>query len=1083
MLLLIAAGIGIAASVFGWYNGKRTAEVEARIAELEAQWAAILGADAKERKELAIGYILAFRELVANELASRNEIATSLAASLAQARGIVAQRFGSAESDGFLQAMLEMELAQGRIDGERAQFQHLLDTLPSTAEDVDFEQGLPSPDELALPANFPCLGSVMDATSGMPAVLHGYSIEYAEKDDGGGHEFGMFTSVDHAARSARVSLRYGTLMMANLADGGEAIPATVQLAQPGHVELAACGARFALGPLDVAQLGKVRAGSKLSIYPGAWTVDQLLAGGARAPLPARLRPRITGTRTVWSPISLAVTHDLLPGLVEAYNQLEAHGRSHEKWMIHTLESGDVCFTQGDVTLSTSADLQSRAFTLNAIEYGRAAPLAPVSLYVELNAFVPGTEDDDIAGRALFPEFLDVLNAELKQVRAMYFQRQSAVRLRKLSMIYQDQREFQLLENSCGFIVGAAEGGVVEGALTSTPVPAWLERTLGTPETARLRAVGQQREWNIRSAEWIDKKMGLLRLTLDQAEKRDPAASPFQISRIERAGEGAQQQTFSRALEGAISGRFVSPAVHHALTGRSASDVEIEHLGRDAVERLLHSGEPVLAIWGPPGTGKTTLLVEWLLSQLAAGQESDWPSLLITGPTNIAVTKLVGDLLKRAAYLEQEVVRYGREDQVQGTALAEVWHKRLLAPFEPPSGAAGELDHLAARWHALLGTPDGRASIAKWILGERHIHATTCAGMTRRDLGLSRREFDIVIIDEAGKAFDAELFIPAARARRLILVGDHYQLPPTVTDEVLNERIPYRLTLGEVEELLSVNCFADLFERLPAAAKGMLTTQYRMHRDIGILVSQLFYQGRLDSHRADPGWDISTHRLTFIDFSDTPGYRHVKDDPQSSPWNATECKALEAMLVQLDSTAGAVGKSVLIVCPYKGQREKVQEVLERVQLNFRADVTTVDAVQGGEADIVFLLMTRSRGRVEFLLDRHRLNVALSRARDAIYILGHRRCLSPDGTGPVADLVRIGLQQGVLRVIRSSTMANRQALARAVFIAQPGTKQPGAKRSAAHPGGAHQEPHERRRDAQRRHACDPDQDHPAKPLPHQ
>ena len=123
-------------------------------------------------------------------------------------------------------------------------------------------------------------------------------------------------------------------------------------------------------------------------------------------------------------------------------------------------------------------------------------------------------------------------------------------------------------------------------------------------------------------------------------------------------------------------------------------------------------------------------------------------------------------------------------------------------------------------------------------------------------------------------------------------------------------------------------------------------------------------------------------------------------------NRTERAALHAVLWRLQRQTKGVNFSVLIVCPYKAQQNTVDQEIKDSDFHFNVKVTTVDAVQGGEADIVILLMTRSDGSVQFLLDRHRLNVALSRARDAVIIFGHLNCLSPKGDGPVARLVQIG-----------------------------------------------------------------------------
>ena len=334
----------------------------------------------------------------------------------------------------------------------------------------------------------------------------------------------------------------------------------------------------------------------------------------------------------------------------------------------------------------------------------------------------------------------------------------------------------------------------------------------------------------------------------------------------------------------------------------------------------------------------------------------------------------------------------------------------------------------------MDTREGRESAAKWLLGPRRIHAATCVGMARRDFGLWNRDrtFDIAIIDEAGKAFGAELLIPASVARKVVLVGDHNQLPPTVTTDVLDEDIGYRLSLKEVEELLRRNMFHEVFDQLPDSSKGMLTTQYRMHKDIGDIVSKLFYDGHLKSHRKDGGWTLTSKRLVFVDFTKVSAYRHKQSPSSKSIENPTERSALRAVIEHLHRHAKGMQFSVLVVCPYEAQRTAVAKEIKGSDFGFDVSVTTVDAVQGGEADVVILLMTRSRGRVQFLLDRHRLNVALSRARDAVIVFGHLECLSPKEEGPIARLVQIGQENGTLDLVQLSPRANsKKELARRIL----------------------------------------------------
>ncbi|TPQ27728.1 DEAD/DEAH box helicase [Cupriavidus pinatubonensis] len=1083
MFVLALFGISLAASVVTWYNGRRTAEVERQIAELEARWTAILAADAYERQRLALGYISAFRQLLDVELAARREIERALANALEQAWAVIAKRFGSAENDSFLQAVRDIELALARVAAECVHLERMHAALAVDIDGVDLDSVLPVPEDLNLPSGFPMLGGMLDlsiarreaalgntgthnAQAARVPSSRGYTLHYLDEPDvRDAMASPMVVAVDHAHRTATLSYGLAPVFEASQADGAETITVMVVLGNDGQPELRAGPVSLSWQPGEMPSRRQLQVGKSLRVYPGIWLLRDFLAAGKSGnskPLPVRMSPRVIATRAIWSPIHLMVDEARLDLVVAADEALDAQGRSHEKWEFSYQEENQLAITQGDVTLLVTVDVDQQAFVLQSVRYGPADEgVAPVALYAELCVVVPGTEDDRIEERRQFLPFMEALQAELRRTGAVHLQRRTALRLRKLSMIYQDQLEHLQSQNSCGFLVGSVQGDVIEGILPMATIPSWLRQVVDAGESRRLSAVGGGHGWKIARAEWIDRTIGILRLHLQRANKWATGLSPRQISRIELEGEGSQQQTFYRTLEGAIGGKFVSEEVHYALTGGTLQHADLRYEGSDAVQTLLASAQPVVAVWGPPGTGKTTLLVNWLLSMLTPGQRDQWPSILIAGPTHVAVTKLMADLLKRADFLEHEAVRYGHADNLAGSELEAIWHERLLAPFMPiasgdHAATSADLtpaeddsvsdpvqaDALLERWHTLLGTADGRRSVAAWLLGARAIHGATCSGMARRDLGLSNRAFDIVVIDEAGKAFDAELLIPAARARRLVLVGDHAQLPPTVTDEFLSEDIGYRIPLAEVEALLRTNGFEDLFRRLPADSKGMLTRQYRMHKDIGDLVSKLFYEGKVASARQDAEWSPSSHRVMFIDFTESGRYRHAAGKQGNSLRNVVEQDALLALLERLHQAGTAREKRILVVCPYKGQREDVGAALSKKRLNFSVKVSTVDAVQGGEADMVFLLMTRHGGRVQFLLDRNRINVALSRARDAVYVLGHRKALSPDGKGPIAELIELGLAQQVLRVVPVRRDVTPEELARMVFRSgfQPGSTSP-------------------------------------------
>jgi len=201
----------------------------------------------------------------------------------------------------------------------------------------------------------------------------------------------------------------------------------------------------------------------------------------------------------------------------------------------------------------------------------------------------------------------------------------------------------------------------------------------------------------------------------------------------------------------------------------------------------------------------------------------------------------------------------------------------------------------------------------------------------------------------------------------------------------------------------------------------------MHADIGSVVSQLFYDGKLESHRQGGEWRLTRKRLTFLDFSNVPAYRHSKAKHSDSQENPVERAALRALLRRLSETNTGEVRSLLVVCPYKAQRLAVLADLAKTKYSFAIDAATVDAVQGGEADMVILLMTRSHGSAQFLLDRHRLNVALSRARDAVVILGHRSCLTRKPGGPFERLLEIGKRENTFDCISIAPDMTWKALA--------------------------------------------------------
>lgn len=1018
--LFVIAGISLTATGISWWNGQQTKAVQEQVKVLESQLEAIYAADHKLRHRLVIGYAEELEKLINMELSTRNQIATELSASYSKAYAVLDKRLGSRESNTFYQVVLELELALSRLNAERAYLGMVKEGLAGVV--AGSHDHIPSPADLQMPNDYPREGGLVHFDGEVSSNLHGYRLQV---DDHSAELSGraMLFSVDHDRRMAKVSAARAALLEANLTDGGGAMLAKVVRRDRDGVYLDYLGTELLLRA-KVQEYSRLLPESLVEVYPQVWLLSQIGVFNRREPLPVSLAPRVGGSRSFWSPILLSVPESKMTDLVAAYQAIDQVGQD-TPWRVYLVGASQVAFALANVTLLTTASREEQAFVLDAVTFGGPIPAASIRFHAGLAAFVPGIDDGANADRSVFLPFVEALNAELSSQKQMLLQRKAAVRLRKLSLIYQDQQEHIQTEGTCGFLPGAIEKGgkVVIGTVTTINAPAWLSEATFPGSKVRLQATGQAETWRVRQVSWIDQELGTLRLELEVHHEADfQEINPFGLSRIERVGEGSQQQTLSKALENAILGKFASPGVHETLLGLAGDSVPNVNLSRDHVERLLSSDEPVVCIWGPPGTGKTTLLVKWLTGLFANNNRNNWPSILVAAPTHVAVTKLVVDLLEKIPDLSDEVVRYGNRDKIEGTELESVWHEKRVAILDPENRNSPDEDESLQRWKALLSTRDGREAAAKWLLESKCIHAATCTGMARVDYGLWSRTFDIAIIDEAGKAFGAELLIPASVAKKVVLVGDHNQLPPTVTTDMLDEDIGYRLSMTEVEELLRRNMFHEIFEQLPATSKGMLTTQYRMHKDIGDIVSEMFYQSCLESARNEEGWNLTSHRLAFIDFSQVANYRHRKSEYSVSIENATERAAVHALLKRMDKSGKFAGLSILVVCPYKAQRNAVEDDLKRSSYNLDLEVTTVDAVQGGEAHIVIFMMTRSSGEVQFLLDRHRLNVALSRARDAVFIFGHVKCLTKSDDSPVSNLLQIGEMNKTLKLIKLQPKAN-------------------------------------------------------------
>lgn len=277
-----------------------------------------------------------------------------------------------------------------------------------------------------------------------------------------------------------------------------------------------------------------------------------------------------------------------------------------------------------------------------------------------------------------------------------------------------------------------------------------------------------------------------------------------------------------------------------------------------------------------------------------------------------------------------------------------------------------------------------------------IRGTTCqkTGGAKFNEATKGINYDYVIVDEAGRANPLDLLIPLIKGYKIILVGDHKQLPHMIESHVeskMKENGDFNEEL--YEKYIKESLFGRLFEQLPGNRKVMLDTQYRMTKEIGDLVSTLFYNGDLKTGTKIVN-DTNFYKGKALVSIDVRGMQ--KKTPSGSWININECEAILNKLIELDKAQdGSEQKiSVGIISFYKAQVDYIKPKINKLILkNITVDIGTVDAYQGLEKDIIFISSVRTEG-IGFISNPNRLNVSLSRAKKLVVIFGDLINLNKD-----------------------------------------------------------------------------------------
>ena len=417
----------------------------------------------------------------------------------------------------------------------------------------------------------------------------------------------------------------------------------------------------------------------------------------------------------------------------------------------------------------------------------------------------------------------------------------------------------------------------------------------------------------------------------------------------------------------------------------------------AVNRVLCARD-VSIVHGPPGTGKTTTLVEAIYETLHRE-----PQVLVCAQSNTAVDWIAEKLVDRGL----SVLRIGNPTRVNDKMLSFTYERRFEAHPAYPElwGLRKELRRLSGQGRR--GTYAERESLRSRIsrlrdrttalevqinadlLDGAHVIASTLVSSNHRLL--AGRRFGTLFIDEAAQALEAACWIAMRRADRVVLAGDHQQLPPTIKC--------IDAARGGLERTL----MEHVARRKPQAVT-LLTVQYRMNEAIMRFSSQWFYEGKLEAapevrHRGILDWDSP---ITWVDTSG----RDFKEEFVGETFGRINRAEADLLMQELERYIRRIGGERIleeridfgIISPYKAQ---VQYLRGRIKGSaalrpYRGllTVNTVDGFQGQERDVIFISLVRanSEGQIGFLGDLRRMNVAMTRARMKLVILGEAETLA-------------------------------------------------------------------------------------------
>lgn len=510
----------------------------------------------------------------------------------------------------------------------------------------------------------------------------------------------------------------------------------------------------------------------------------------------------------------------------------------------------------------------------------------------------------------------------------------------------------------------------------------------------------------------DGKLGIDLLFDDNSYEEMQSALKYAAALSEKPKEGR----LVNILTGKQVPSFLQDVYEFAIPSLNA-------MQQQAVHKILQA-EDVAIVHGPPGTGKTTTLVQAIKALI----KRDGRQILVVAPSNTAVDLLSEKLADEGL----NVLRVGNPARVSERLMSLTLDSRMgdhpsMKEIKQMKKRASEFKHMAHKYKKNFGRAEREQRKALFdeayrimkdvdnteqyitndLIAKAQVITATLVGANHYTV--RHLKYHTVVIDEAGQALEPACWIPIVKAQKVILAGDHCQLSPTIKS--VEAARGFNTTLLE-------KCIA-----LYPQAVVLLEEQYRMHEHIMGYSSKVFYGDKLKAHTS-----VAQHLLHPADepllFIDTAGSGYDELVESKAISNPEEAAFLFRHLSQLiTELAGSYSvdsfPTVAVISPYKQQVHVLKELLQHspdlMAYSNSISVNTIDSFQGQERDIVYISMVRSNadGIIGFLSDIRRMNVAMTRARKKLVVIGDSATLSrfPFYAGFIAHAEQLGAYHSI------------------------------------------------------------------------